>query len=471
MIDAAASVGYAVHTTWLRRLLFYAESRHGSPGKGTKIMAINPQLLRLEGIYPQRQKDFYMQRIKLPAGIISAPQALTVAEIAGRFARGVVHLTTRGSMELHWLTADDLPAVARQLATVGLISRGACGGAVRGVVCSSLSCAGAPRLEALVRLLHRHFSGNPRFENLPKKFKIAVEADTAGGRHLIQDFALVPVDIAAERLTFNVWVAGGLGREPTPAFPFAEGVTEERIVGLVEAVVRVYTAHTPAGKRLKHLVREIGRDEFRRLVHGRSVGSRGSAHRPEPLRLPRSCRGNSWPADRSRRLCRRAGGQRTGGPGGDRGQPGRRHPGGDRQPEHCLSSSTPTADLDTVRQELVYAGFPGTSRRERVTCRVCPGSHECLVGLGPTREFAAELVAKLGPAGLKLTWAISGCPNSCAQPQLADAGIVISRLVNEGSGRTPRFDLYRGNGSGAFAAVVGRDLSQEEIFQAVAAIG
>ena len=72
----------------------------------------------------------------------------------------------------------------------------------------------------------------------------------------------------------------------------------------------------------------------------------------------------------------------------------------------------PTADLDTVRQELVYAGFPGTSRRERVTCRVCPGSHECLVGLGPTREIAAALVAKLGPAAVKLTWAISGCPDS-----------------------------------------------------------
>ena len=28
--------------------------------------------LRLEGIYPQRQKEFFMQRVKLPAGIISA---------------------------------------------------------------------------------------------------------------------------------------------------------------------------------------------------------------------------------------------------------------------------------------------------------------------------------------------------------------------------------------------------------------
>ena len=64
-------------------------------------MSLDKQNLRLEGIYPQRQQEFFMQRIKLPAGIISAEQALKVAEIAERSARGVVHLTTRGSMELN----------------------------------------------------------------------------------------------------------------------------------------------------------------------------------------------------------------------------------------------------------------------------------------------------------------------------------------------------------------------------------
>ncbi|MBP1728987.1 MAG: nitrite and sulphite reductase 4Fe-4S region [Deltaproteobacteria bacterium] len=433
-------------------------------------MTINPQLLRLEGVYPQRQKEYFMQRIKLPAGIISAPQALKVAEIADRFARGVVHLTTRGSMELHWLTADDLPVVARQLATVGLISRGACGGAVRGVVCSSLSCAGAPRLEALVRLLHRHFSGNPRFENLPKKFKIAVEADTAGGRHLIQDFAMVPVDITAERLTFNVWVAGGLGREPTPAFLFAEGVTEERIIGLVEAVVRVYTAHTPAGKRLKHLVREIGRDEFIARVLAEPAAA-------EALPTFPSLSASLVPAvaTPARRIDVGVfAGELSGSELAALAEIAANQAGGIllvTGNQNIAFHVDPTADLDTVRQELVYAGLPGTSRRERVTCRVCPGSHECLVGLGPTREIAAELVAKLGPAAVKLTWAISGCPNSCAQPQLADVGIVISRLVNEEGERTHRFDLYRGDGSGAFAAVVGQGLSREELLKAVAVIG
>ena len=334
-------------------------------------MTIAPQLLRLEGIYPQRQKEYFMQRIKLPAGIISAPQALKVAEIADRFARGLVHLTTRGSMELHWLTADDLPVVARQLATVGLISRGACGGAVRGVVCSSLSCAGAPRLEALVRLLHRHFSGNPRFENLPKKFKIAVEADTAGGRHLIQDLALVPVDIAAERLTFNVWVAGGLGREPTPAFPFAQGVTEERIVGLVEAVVRVYTAHTPAGKRLKHLVREIGRDEFIARVLAEPAAA-------EELPTVPSLSASLVPAVATPGRRIEIGvfaGELAGSELAALAEIAANRAGGIllvTGNQNIAFHVDPTADLDTVRQELVYAGFPGTSRRERVTCRVCP---------------------------------------------------------------------------------------------------
>ena len=392
-----------------------------------------------------------------------------MAEIADRFARGAVHLTTRGSMELHWLTADDLPVVARQLATVGLISRGACGGAVRGVVCSSLSCAGAPRLEALVRLLHRHFSGNPRFENLPKKFKIAVEADTAGGRHLIQDFAMVPVDIAAERLTFNVWVAGGLGREPTPAFPFAEGVTEERIIGLVEAVVRVYTAHTPAGKRLKHLVREIGRDEFIARVLAEPAAA-------EALPTVPSLSASLIPAVATPARRIEVGvfaGELSGSELAALAEIAANRAGGMllvTGNQNIAFHIDPTADLDTVRQEMVYAGFPGTSRRERVTCRVCPGSHECLVGLGPTREIAAELVAKLGPAAVKLIWAISGCPNSCAQPQLADVGIVISRLVNEGDERTHRFDLYRRDGSGAFAETVGQN-QPEELLKAVAVIG
>ena len=48
-------------------------------------MTIERQHFRLDGIYPQRQKEFFMQRVKLPAGIISTDQALKVAQIAERY--------------------------------------------------------------------------------------------------------------------------------------------------------------------------------------------------------------------------------------------------------------------------------------------------------------------------------------------------------------------------------------------------
>ena len=66
-------------------------------------MSVQASEYRLDGIYRQRQDGFFMQRVKLAAGVISAAQARTVADIAERFGRGTIHLTSRGSMEIHWL--------------------------------------------------------------------------------------------------------------------------------------------------------------------------------------------------------------------------------------------------------------------------------------------------------------------------------------------------------------------------------
>jgi len=430
-------------------------------------MSLTDAEYRLNGIYKQRQQEFFMQRIKLPAGVISSEQALKVAETAGRFARGLIHLTTRGSMELHWLAEADLPLAARQLAMVGLNGRGACGGAVRGVVCGSLSAGAGSRLEALAHRIHRHFSGNPRFESLPKKFKIAVEADSSSGRHLIQDLALLP---ATGGDAYDVWAAGGLGREPQAAFLLAAAVPAVRIVGLVEAVVRIYAAHTPAGKRLKHLLRDIGQEEFRARV---MADAAAAAELPAVANLSTSL----VPALASPAHRLEVGvfaGELAGSELTALAEIGAKWGGGIllvTGEQNIAFHLDDGADPAAVRQELVYAGFPGTGRRERVKFRVCPGSHECRAGLAPTRDLAAEIIALLGPQGMKLGWAVSGCHNCCAQPQLADVGIAVSRLVNEDGERTPRFDLYRGGSDGTFAAVAGQGLTREELLREVAAIG
>ncbi|OGU06592.1 MAG: nitrite reductase [Geobacteraceae bacterium GWC2_58_44] len=428
-------------------------------------MSMEKQNLRLEGIYTQRQQEFYMQRIKLPAGIICAEQALKVAEIAQESARGLVHLTTRGSIELHWLTQARLVQVAAQLASVGLVSRGACGGAVRGVVCGSLGSAGAPALEALARRIHRHFTGNPRFEALPKKFKIGIEADSSSRRHLIQDVGLVPAPSRDGRPRFDVWVAGGLGREPNPGFLLAQGVLEDGLLPLIEAILRLYHANTPAGKRMKHLVREIGQEQFRRRVFADPAVL-------EELPTVPALAASLVPVPESglhRLEAHLFAGELTSGALESLAAIAKRHCGGilmvtgdQNVALHVEKGGDPAEVLHALRE----AGLAAETPRERVSFRVCPGNHECIMGIAPTRDIAAAVLQRMGAAAQQLTWAISGCSNSCAQPQLTQVGIIASRMVSDAGGRTPRFDLYRA-GAGPFADLVQQGLTLDALLEAV----
>ena len=424
---------------------------------------------RLDGIYKQRQDGFYMQRVKLPAGVISAGQARAVAAVSTRFGQGTVHLTTRGSMEIHWLKEHDLPQVKRELAMAGLTSRGACGGAVRGITCGSQGAQGFPNLESLARRLHRHFTGNPRFERLPKKFKIGIEADVVGGRHLIQDVGLVLARLDDGRARYDIWIAGGLGREPQAAFLLTEDVAEERIIPVIEAIVRVYAAHAPPPKRLKFLAKEFGETKLRQLIEAEA------SYREEiPIvrglpehfitvaaghqRLELPVFAGTLTAEQLVVIADHA----------DHHADGVLMVTANQDVALLLSPDADVAaELGALRQATGMDPVGPTP----VILRVCPGNHECLMGLTATRDVAHGLLAQIGARGQKLSWALSGCPNSCTQPQLADVGIVSSTLVKGEDGeRTPRFDLYR-LGSAGLGTAVERSLTLDELSGKVREIG
>jgi len=429
-------------------------------------MTIDYNRLRVEGVYKQDEDGHLMLRVKVPAGVLSSEQALKVADISERFSNGLLHLTTRGSVELHWLQFGDLPEIQRQLAAVGLTTRGACGGAVRGIVCSTTFADGFPVVQVLARKLHRHFAGNPHFEGLPKKFKIGVDAGYAGARHLIQDAGLVYVGTEEGSDLYDVWLAGGLGREPMPALLFKEKVPERQLIPLLEAVVRLHKKNTPVGKRLKHVRQALGEKKFLQLLTTELEGaaeleladgfekrltalSHGPAVRVEAVVFAGEIDSAAF-----RRMAEVA----------VRFAEGFLALTADQNVAFLLADG---ALRDEAQRELAAAGFPGTTPAERVVFRVCPGSHECRMGLAATRDVAREVVAALGAKGGDLRWAISGCGNSCAQPQLADAGIIAVKSVRGEDGRRhPLFDLYRREDSG-FGRPVRQGLSLQELLQAV----
>jgi ferredoxin-nitrite reductase len=326
------------------------------------------------------------------------------------------------------------------------------------VTCASQGALGFPEVETLARRIHRHFTANPRFERFPKKFKIGVEADDASRRHLIQDVGLLLAGSSDGVARYDLFVAGGLGREPQPGFLFEAGVSENRVIPLIEAIARVYAAHTPAGKRLKHLLRSIGEPEFRRLV---ALEPSAVEELPPVTGLPENL---LPPAGLQRVSAGVFAGELTS--------------------DQLLALAdiaeqwgggflVATADQDIafhVLQEfdparaaraLEQAGFASGE----VCLRGCPGSHQCLAGLSPTREIAADLLDGMGATARGLSWALSGCPNSCTQPQLADVGIVTSGLVKSAEGeRTPRFDLYR-SGAAAFGTLVESQLTLDQLYE------
>src|SRR5438105_6037310 len=85
------------------------------------------------GIYGQRQPGVQMVRVKVPSGILSAPQLQTLAAIADQYSTGRGHLTTRENIQFHFIKLADVPAVMRLLAAAGLTTREACGNTVRNV--------------------------------------------------------------------------------------------------------------------------------------------------------------------------------------------------------------------------------------------------------------------------------------------------------------------------------------------------
>lgn len=422
---------------------------------------------RLDGIYKQRQSGFYMQRVKLAAGVISAGQARVVAAVATRFGHESIHLTSRGSMEIHWLKEEDLSQIKCELAKVGLTSRGACGGAVRGVTCGSQGTQGFPVLESLAHRLHRHFTGNPRFERLPKKFKIGIEADVVGGRHLIQDVGLVLAELEDGRARYDIWIAGGLGREPSPGFLLSERVAEERVIPIIEAIISVYAAHAPPPKRLKYLSKEFGEVKLRQLIEAESVFNETV---PGVSGLP-GCLVSA--ADRHQRLELPVfAGKLTA-----------------AQLSHIADMADSFSDgvfMVTVNQDIALPLSVGVNAAEVLhalqqatglksvapvkTLRVCPGTHECQMGLSATREVAALVTDTIPESAKSLEWAVSGCPNSCTQPQLADVGIVTTRLTAAADGlKVPRFDIYRRLQSG-LGSKVNEGLTVEELAEALRSI-
>jgi ferredoxin-nitrite reductase len=239
------------------------------------------------GVFHQRdgQESYFMMRLTNANGQLNAEQLRTIGEVARDYATGPVDnpefgdawidLTTRQSIQLHWINLEDVPAIWDKLESVGVTTRSSGGDTMRNIV----GCPVAGKDEAelvetqpLLDRLQEDLRGDDNLANMPRKFNISVTGCREGcAQDAINGIGLEPAekDLAGEVVTgFNVRVGGGTGsREPRRARSIDTFVRPENAYDLVRGFVELYHEHGRRDNRQKNrsrfFVDDHGTDEVR----------------------------------------------------------------------------------------------------------------------------------------------------------------------------------------------------------------
>lgn len=243
----------------------------------------------VSGTYGQRQEgDLSMIRAKIPQGILTAAQLESVADVADRYSRGFVHLTTRQNLQIHFVPLSRVGEAMHALGVVGLTTREACGNSVRNVTTSPTAGVAAdeifdttPYADAFTRYFLRH----PLSASLPRKFKVAFSG--GGADHsfaLVNDIgwhARIEERDGRSVRGFRVTVGGGTALWCQSGLELHDFLPAAEMLQLAEAIVRVFHAlgdrvHRKKN-RMRYLIKQLGWEAWRarvleRLAEVRSEG-------------------------------------------------------------------------------------------------------------------------------------------------------------------------------------------------------
>ncbi len=79
--------------------------------------------LKWWGVFFRRHTPgYFMMRIRIPNGILTASQLRAIGWIANTFGRGTADITTRQQIQLRWITIADVPAILNCLLEVNLVT-------------------------------------------------------------------------------------------------------------------------------------------------------------------------------------------------------------------------------------------------------------------------------------------------------------------------------------------------------------
>jgi sulfite reductase (NADPH) hemoprotein beta-component len=448
----------------------------------------------------------FMVRVRLPGGICTPEQWLKIDELARKHGGETIRLTTRQTFQFHWVVKEAVRSTIQGLHDVLLDTIAACGDDSRGVMATSDPDDSDVHAEvaALARQLSDHvipktrgyheiWYGEERVatsENeepfygrqyMPRKFKIGFVVPPSNDIDVYtQDLGFIAIVDGSEVTGFNVAIGGGMGRtdnEPSTYPRLADVIgfiPKERLLACADAVMGVQRDYgnrvERTRARFKYTVDDKGLDFIKAEIERRM----GHAFEPE------------------RQFELTSNGDRFGWRATDNGlfnfglfiQNGRvsDHPG-----RSMMSGLRAIANVHrgrfrlTPNQNLIIAGVTAKEKPRieslleehglvagkensalRLNSIACVALPTCPLAMAEAERYLPDLVTRIeaildenGLAQEPITIRMSGCPNGCSRPYVAEIAL---------TGRAPgKYNLYLGGGfhgerlNGLYAENIGEE--------------
>ncbi len=397
----------------------------------------------------------FMLRLRMPNGILSSQKMRVLAEVIQRYGdNGSADITTRQNIQLRGIRLEDIPDIFDRFQSVGLTSMQSGMDNVRNITGSPMAGLDASELidtrglvYKLQDMITHNGEGNAAFTNLPRKFNIAVEGGRDNSVHAeINDIAFVPA-YREDKLGFNVLVGGFFSaKRCEAAIPLDAWVPPtDDVVDLSRAILDVFRDHgfraNRHKSRLMWLIDEWGIDRFRHEVESLYGRPLLTAAPDDELDWDKRDHIGLYPQQ----------------------QPGLNYAGlhipvgrltaddmfalarladvyGNSElrltvEQNVILPHIPDSRVALFQQEPLLQRFslqPGNLERSLVSCT---GSQFCNFALIETKSRAVALIREL-EAELSLSRPVrihwTGCPNSCGQPQVADIGLMGTKVRKDG---------------------------------------
>ena len=404
---------------------------------------------------------FFMMRVRIPGGQLTAEQLRTVASIAKEYGRDLADITDRQNVQFHWIRIEDVPEIWDRLEGVGLSSLQACGDVPRNILGCPVAGIDAGEIidaSAALRATEAVAAGNPEFTNLPRKYKTTISGCTAQcTAHEINDVSFIGVTGPDGTPGFDLWVGGGLSTNPMLAQRLGVFVAADRVPDVWSGVTGLFRDYgyrrLRSRARLKFLVADWGAERFREVLEKEYLGG-ALPDGPEPPAPPAGARDHVGVHAQRDGLYYLGVAPNVG-----------RTSGTQLWQVADLAEAYGSGKVrTTTTQKLLILDVPGDQTAElaeelaardlqvqpsvfRRGTMACTGIEFCKLAIVETKQRAVDLYAELDRRlpgfDTPISINVNGCPNSCARFQIADIGLKGS-IVDGGEG----FQVHLGGSLG-----------------------